>query len=351
MKKFIFYIVLISIIAGCKNEYSHLEEGLYADVQTERGAILLKLYFEDVPVTVANFVSLAEGNNPKVADSLAGTPFFNGLTFHRVIKDFMIESGDPTGKGKGNPGYQFFDEIPRDSIGKPKFKHDGAGVLSMSQDGRRKNTNGSRFFITHKPTPWLDGVNTVFGEVYDGMPTVDSIALNDVIRKVKIVRVGEKAEAFDAPKIFTEATSQYFADKEAKRLKEEADLKAFLENIDQQKESAKETDSGLRILVLNKGDSKGKKFHEAQKTYIDYTVRLEEDGKLIQTTEGRDPFGFVLNEQPMISGVTEALLMMKEGDKYRLFIPYYLAYGETGSRSIPPRADLVFDLEIVNIEE
>jgi cyclophilin family peptidyl-prolyl cis-trans isomerase len=351
MKKFIFYIFLVSIAVGCKNEYSDLEEGLYANMETDKGSILLKLYFEDVPITTANFVALAEGNHPNVVDSLAGKPFFNELGFHRVIKDFMVESGDPTGDGKGNAGYQFFDEIPRDSTGKPKYKHDGAGVLSMSQDGRRRNTNGSRFFITHKPTPWLDGVNTVFGEVYDGMPVVDSIALYDMIQNVNIIRVGSKAQNFNAPKVFKKGTSEYFAEQEAKRLKEEADLKKFLETMDAHKESARETSSGLRILVLKKGDSDGKKFNRAQRVFIDYTVRLEDGGRLIQTTENTEPYGFIMNEQPMISGVTEAIERMREGDKYRLFIPYYLAYGETGRGSIPPKANLVFDLEIVKIGE
>ena len=349
MKRLSYLLFALVILAGCKNEYSDLEDGIYADMDTDQGKVLLKLYHKEVPVTVANFVSLAEGNNTLVVDSLAGKPFYNELGFHRVVKDFMVQGGDPRGDGLGGPGYKFFDEFPRDAEGKLIYKHDGAGVLSMANSG--PNTNGSQFFITHKATPWLNGVHTVFGEVMNGLAVVDSIAQYDMIKSVKIVRIGEEAETFDAPKVFEDPTKQYFAEQEAKRLKIEAEQKAFLENLSKEKESASKTSSGLRILSLKKGDKKGKKFKSSEKVSMHYTVRVEATGALIQSTEEGAPFTFTLDERPMIPGVTEALKNMREGDKARLFIPYYLGYGERGYGPIPPKADIVFDLELLKVGE
>lgn len=161
MKRLVYLLLLIVFIASCKSEYAGLEEGLYADIDTDRGNIIMKLYHKDAPVTVANFVSLSEGTNTMVVDSLASKPFYNELGFHRVVPNFMIQGGDPEGSGLGGPGYRFFDEFPRDSVGNLLYKHNGAGVVSMANGG--PNTNGSQFFITHKPTPWLDGIHTVFG--------------------------------------------------------------------------------------------------------------------------------------------------------------------------------------------
>ena len=348
MKKIV-SLFSILLLLGCHSKYGDLSDGLYADMKTDKGNILLKLHTEDVPITVANFVALAEGNNPLVSDSLRGKPYYNGLGFHRVIKDFKIESGDPEGDGSGGPGYQFFNEFPRDSLGQLIYRHDSYGVLSMVNSKRRTSSVGSQFFITHKPTPWLDGVNTVFGKVVGGMSVVDSIALYDMIHSVDIIRIGNAAKAFNAPKIFTEGTKTFFADLNAKRLKEEADLKALLENLPKDKATAKKTESGLRIFKLKKGNQKGKKFHRAQMASIHYTMRLEEGGKLIQSTDGREPFTFILDKRPMISGVTDALLDMREGDKVRLFIPSYLGYGERGNGPIPPNADLVFDVELLKM--
>lgn len=349
MKKLTYLLFALVVLAGCKNEYGDLEDGIYADMDTDKGTVLLKLYHKEVPITVANFVSLAEGTNTLVVDSLVGKPFYDELGFHRVVKDFIIQGGDPQGDGFGGPGYRFFDEYPRDAEGNLIYKHDGAGVLSMANSGAGTDTNGSQFFITHKPTPWLDGIHTVFGEVMDGLSVVDSIAQYDIIKSVKIVRIGEDAKTFDAPKIFEESTKVFFAEKEAKRLKEEADQKAFLENLPKQKEASKKTDSGLGIFSLEKGDTKGKKFNRAQMAYIHYSVRVESSGALIQSTEGDEPFGFILDKRPMITGVTEAIANMREGDKARLFIPYYLGYGEQGYGPIPPKADIVFDLELVKV--
>lgn len=163
-------------------------EGLYAKIMTSRGDILIRLEFEKTPLTVANFVGLAEGT--KDSNRGKGVRFYDGLTFHRVIPKFMIQGGDPTGRGNGGPGYRFPDEID------PSLSHDGPGVLSMANAG--PGTNGSQFFITHVKTPWLDGKHTVFGHVVDGQTVVDAIRQGDAIDRITIIRVGEKASAFRA---------------------------------------------------------------------------------------------------------------------------------------------------------
>ena len=343
IKSILSVLVFAVLLTACKAaKYPALEDGLYADIQTNKGDILLKLHAKEVPMTVANFVSLIEGDNPKLVDSLQGKKFYDGIKFHRVIKDFMVQSGDPLGTGAGNAGYKFADEFPTDSIGGLIYKHDSKGVLSMANSGPK--TNSSQFFITHKATPWLDRKHSVFGKVEVGLNIVDSIAKNDVINTIDIIRIGSFAKNFNAPKVFetelanVEVKAKEYQEKLAK-LKEE-----FLKS--KGKDKAVKTDSGLRILEINKG--KGKKFNRAIPATMHYTVSLA-DGKLIQSTEGKDPFGFTLDKQPMIAGVTEALLEMREGDKSRLFIPYYLGYGEKTYGPFPAKSDIVFDLELVKV--
>lgn len=357
MKLFkLFFVVAIIVIASCKPaKYADLEKGMYADIETSKGDILCKLYFEDTPLTIASFVSLAEGTNPNVSDSLKGRKFYDGLTFHRVMKDFMIQGGDPAANGKGGPGYRFEDEFPKDSLGNLKYTHNGSGVLSMANGGKGTGTNGSQFFITHKETPWLNGVHTVFGKVKYGQQVVDSIEQGDIIKHVRFIRIGHKAKGFDAAKVFTKelANSKIAKKKRLEDAKkaEEIRYKKFVEDCkiyqaEQGIAKAKKTESGLHILSLKKG--KGKKFSETKPVTINYTISLG-DGKQIQTTEGRAPFVFTLSKQPMIAGVKEAILKMREGDKVRLFIPYYLGYGERAYGPFPPKSDLVFDLELTKV--
>ena len=357
MKTRILQLVLVCsmILSACNSKYKDLEKGIYADVETNKGAIILKLHAEDTPLTVANFISLAEGTNTKVADSLKGKKFYDGLTFHRVIKDFMIQGGDPLATGGGNPGYKFIDEIPRDSSNAVIYKHDGPGVLSMANSG--PGTNGCQFFITHKPTPWLDGKHTVFGKVVTGQSVVDSIAQKDTIKSIEIVRIGSKAKSFDAVKVFEEELSKSEI-KEKERLAKAAevekarydkflvDKEVFHKKMDISK--AIKSESGLHILKLKRG--KGKKFSSAIPVTVNYTLYLA-DGKMIQSTVGSTPFTFTMDKQPMIAGFKEAILKMRVGDKSRLFIPYYLAYGERGGGPFPAKADIIFELELLKVGE
>ena len=338
---FIFFIGFSS----CKSlKYNDLKDGLYADLQTNKGDILLKLYAKEVPMTVANFVALAEGTHPKVSQSFKGKPYFDGITFHRVMQNFMIQGGDPTGTGSGNAGYRFPDEFPSDSLGNLIYKHDSKGVLSMANLGPK--TNSSQFFITHKATPWLDRKHSVFGRVEKGQDVVDSIQKNDTIKKIDIIRVGKFAKNFNAPQVF-----------EIELANAEIKEKQYLEKLEKLKiaflkekgiDKAIETSSGLKILELKKGT--GKKFNRAIPASINYSVYLA-TGKLIQSTEGKPPFTFTLDKQPMIAGVNEAILLMREGDKKRLFIPYYLGYGEETYGPFPEKSDIVFDIELVKVGE
>ena len=170
MKKVYFLITIAIALAGCKSQYSELGDGLFADIQTSKGDIIVQLEYEKTPVTVANFVTLAEGTSPFVADSLKGKPYYDGIIFHRVIKDFMIQTGDPTGTGKGNPGYKFKDEFH------PELQFDRPYLLAMANAGPA--TNGSQFFITTAKTDWLNNRHTIFGEVADeeSRKVVDAIS-------------------------------------------------------------------------------------------------------------------------------------------------------------------------------
>ncbi|MDG1573236.1 peptidylprolyl isomerase [Robiginitalea sp. M366] len=366
-------ILLILLVAGlsatsCKtNHYADLGDGLYAAVRTSKGEIVMKLEYEKTPVTVANFVSLAEGTNPYVSEEFKEKKYYNGITFHRVIKDFMIQGGDPTGTGRGNPGYRFMDEF-NDSL-----MHSGKGILSMANSGPK--TNGSQFFITHAATPWLDGKHTVFGSVVRGMEVVDSIAavpvaqgsnkpVQDVVmEEVDIIRNGKAAKAFDA----VEVMEDYFAAEEARAAERKAELEAFVTRIQEQKATAQTTPTGLAYIVVQ--EPSGEQPAIGDKVWVDYAGWVE-DGTLIDTSEEaiaelfdkrdellqmhRGNFGPVAMDyspdSPLIPGFREALLEMKVGEKRRLFIPPHLGWGERGGGPVPPNAQLVFDIEITGIQ-
>lgn len=345
MKSVKFLLVFAILFAACKSKYPALENGLYADIQTNKGDILIKLHHKDVPMTVANFISLAEGTNPKLEHSKQGIPFYDGLKFHRVIPNFMIQSGDPTGTGAGNAGFKFSDEFPLTDEGELIYKHDKAGVLSMANSG--PGTNSSQFFITHKDTPWLDGKHSIFGQVHVGQSVVDSIQQNDVINKIDIIRIGSKAEKFNAPKVFTDELKNQVARKMEREKKLEEVRKRFQKKMGI--DGATKTDSGLQFLQLQEGN--GKKVNPNIPTTVNYTIYMANGTKVQSTLDTNEPFTFTINDKnrPLIPGWKEGALLMSEGEKARLFIPSYLGYGSHGMGPISPNMDLIFDLEIIKV--
>ena len=343
MKNIKILLVIVVIFTSCKSvKYKDIKEGVYADLITNKGDILLKLYAKDVPMTVGNFVSLAEGNHPKVTDSLQGKKYYNHTVFHRVVKGFITQGGDHTGTGRGNAGYFFPDEFPKDKNEKLLYKHDTKGVLSMANSGRNMNSN--QFFITHEGTPWLDGKHTVFGKVVKGIAVIDSIKEGDSIKKIVILRIGKEAKKFDAIKAFKEGLN-IAKIREKERIKKSAKIKkAFLKEMGIEK--AKETSSGLKILILKKG--KGKKVTSSLPVSAFYTFYTSE-GVLIQSNIGKEPFKFTVDKRPLIAGWKEGVLTMREGDKVRLFIPSYLGFGDKSVGLIPTKSDLVFEIEVLKV--
>jgi len=357
--KVLIVVFSIAIIACKPTKYADLADGLYANMETTKGEILLKLEFEKTPVTVANFVSLAEGTNNEVTDSLKGKPYYDGIIFHRVIKDFMIQGGDPTGTGEGSPGYRFKDEFPKDENGHLLLKHDKPGILSMANAG--PTTNGSQFFITHKETSWLDGKHTVFGNVVVGQAVVDSIVQNDVIEKVEIIKIGKAAKKFKAAKEFTAYMSELAMKNE--RIAKVASDK--LNEFNAIKEKATELPSGLKIFITEtingetpaKGSkvnvncagyfTNGKLFWT---TYKEVAKSFEMIDEQQEKRNGYAPFGTVYSDEAkLIPGFKEGLQKMKYGDKAMLFIPAHLGYGAQGMGGvIPPNTDLVFEIELVS---
>ena len=299
-------------------------EGLYASMITNRGEILIQLHYEQTPVTVMNFVGLAEGKL-KTSGSAApqGTPYYDGLTFHRVLPDFMIQGGDPTGTGTSGPGYQFKDEIVR------FLNHNRPGILSMANAG--PGTNGSQFFITHKATPWLDGKHTIFGAVISGQEVVDRIEQGDCITKVTILRVGESAEAFHVtPEKFEEAQSDAAA-------------------VKKRYPNAKTTASGLLYETTKKG--KGATPKAGNRVEVHYVGTLLDGSKFDSSHDHGRPFVFPVGRGQVIAGWDEGLMLMKAGEKCTLIIPPELGYGAHGAGGeIPPNAWLVFEVELLSFK-
>jgi len=354
-------------------------EGVFANILTTKGTIIVQLEYQKTPVTVANFVSLAEGKNTYVTDEkLKGKPFYNGLKFHRVLKDFMIQGGDPAGNGSGGPGYAFKDEFT-------DLKHNKGGILSMANSGPA--SNGSQFFITHKDTPWLDGVHTVFGHVTEGMDVVNKIEQNDLIIKITISRKGALASKFNAVKVF----SDYYVNKVEEAKKQaaiEAENKAKQQAVQAEnkriyiekygnvikekaaylaatKATATTTASGLQFVLLKKGTDI--KPVDGSTIYFKYAGYFE-DGNVFDTNyeevaktfglfnqaradqNGYQAFPFEAGKKTgLIQGFIEGMGLMHIGDKILLFLPSKLAYGERGAGGvIPPNTSLVFELEITD---
>lgn len=307
-----------------------MKDGLYASLKTTKGTILINFEFEKTPGTVGNFVALAEGNlENKVKPQ--GTPYYNGLKFHRVIADFMIQGGCPLGTGTGSPGYSFDDEFH------PTLKHDKSGILSMANSGPA--SNGSQFFITHVETPWLDNKHTVFGQVIEGQDVVDTIAQNDVLESIEIIRVGENATKYNAVEAFRTF--------EGSRLKRaEAAKKAQEELLESVSAGYEQTNSGLRYKILQKGT--GNKAQKGKNVSVHYKGMLLDGSTFDSSYSRKEPIEFTLGIGQVIAGWDEGIQLLKVGDKARFVIPSDLAYGSRGAGGvIPPDATLIFDVELM----
>ena len=363
MKKYLHItnILLITLLISCANSQSKLSKGLYAEIKTNKGDIMVNLNFKETPITVANFVSLSEGKNKEVSPKYYKKKYYDGLIFHRVIDNFMIQGGCPQGTGMGDPGYKFKDEFNEN------LTHDGPGILSMANSG--PNSNGSQFFITHKETPWLDGRHSVFGKVIDstGIEVVNLIKQNDTIENISIIRVGREARSFKASKIF----SNHFEEEKINKEKKIALLKNIKLGKKMEHETKKSmsisTNSGLQYIKTYK--SNGPKVDPNKVIMTHYAVYFE-DGSLLDTSilEVAEQYDIVnLNrknaggytpiesrvgpDDALIPGFKEGLRLLNVGDKAIIYIPYYLAYGEVGRESmIPPKSNLIFEVEIVELK-
>jgi peptidyl-prolyl cis-trans isomerase A (cyclophilin A) len=310
-----------------------MENGIYAKFNTSRGTILVKLTHDLTPGTVGNFVGLAEGQLENSARPM-GKPYYDGLKFHRVIPDFMIQSGCPQGQGTGGPGYNFDDEFH------PTLRHDGPGVLSMANAG--PGTNGSQFFITHVETAWLDGKHTVFGNVVEGQDVVDAITQGDTIDSLEIVRVGEEAQKWNAIEAF-----RTFEGSREKRLAEQKRLAE--EALEKLAAGFQKTVSGLRYQIIQKGT--GAPAEKGKKVSVHYQGALENGQVFDSSYKRKQPIDFTLGVGQVIEGWDEGIALLKVGDKARFVIPSYLGYGSRGAGGvIPPDATLVFDVELMDVK-
>lgn len=334
-------ILLILTLSGESGmAKTKLKDGLYARFDTSKGDILCSLEFEKTPLTVANFVGLAEGTKDLGGGAKAkGDKFYDGLKFHRVIPDFMVQGGCPLGTGTGGPGYTFPDEID------PELKHSRPGILSMANSG--PGTNGSQFFITHVPTPWLDGKHTVFGHVVSGQDVVNKIQGNDLINSIEIVRVGRAAENFESNQDAFDALLSSFTDRN-----QENELEAMEEAIrliDEQWPDAVTTPSGLKYVVDKEGTGEATP-QAGQSVTVHYTGKLMDGKKFDSSYDRGKPIEFTVGKGQVIKGWDEALLGMKKGEKRVLIIPSSLGYGPSGRGPIPPNATMVFDVELIDFK-
>jgi len=349
------FVLLFFAIGACTAvEKKSLEgkEGVFAIINTPRGDIVVELFYEQTPLTVTNFVGLAEGS----LNAAKGKPFYDGLNFHRVISkgngdkdDFMIQGGDPRGNGSGGPGYQFSDEFVS------TLKHDKPGKLSMANSG--PGTNGSQFFITIVPTPWLDNHHTIFGQVIEGIDVVNKIKQKDAITKITIVRQGASAEQFKATQqewdALNEAAKKNAAQAAAGAQKKDAELAASRSgSLDAAKKflpNASTTADGILYSVTKQGSGavigKGK---TVQTHYTGYFL----NGEKFDSSIGGSPLQFVTAAGQMIPGFDKMVQEMKAGEKRTIILPPAKAYGSRGTPGgeIPPNAFICFDVEVVSVK-
>jgi len=307
-----------------------MQKGLYAQIKTNKGEIILILHHDKSPGTVANFINLSEGKI-KNSHKPMNVPYYDGLKFHRVIPDFMIQTGCPNGTGTGDPGYKFDDEFH------PELRHNKPGILSMANSG--VSTNGSQFFITHVATNWLDDKHTVFGEVVEGLDIVNEIQQDDVIDSIIILRVGDEAEKWNSTEVFNNFKDKKEILIKQRQLKEQQ----IIENLSKDFEV---TPSGLRYKILNKGN--GDSPTKGDKVKVHYKGMLIDETVFDSSYKRNQPIEFNVGIGQVIPGWDEGIMLLKKGEKAKFIIPSNLGYGEAGAGGvIPSNATLVFEVELL----
>ncbi|UFK97946.1 peptidylprolyl isomerase [Kaistella faecalis] len=341
-----------------KETYEGLKDGLYANFQTSKGNMIVKFEDKKAPVTVANFVGLAEGKIENKSKA-KGVPFYDGTIFHRVIKDFMIQGGDPKGTGMGDPGYKFDDE-------KNDLQHTGKGILSMANSG--PNTNGSQFFITEVATPWLDGKHTIFGSVVNGVEVIDAIAnvekgaqdkpkTDVVLEKVAVFTKGDEYKNYDAASIFNDGKGKIQENNKAVMNQIEADKKKKAEEfaanqqklVDDLKAEMQSTTSGLYYKITKA--TNGAAPQRGEEVAVHYAGKLVDGSEFDSSFKRNQPIDIPIGVGQVIKGWDEGIMLLKEGETATLLIPSELGYGSAGAGGvIPPNAWLIFDVELVKVK-
>ena len=348
-KKFICILLCASILismGGCSPMSESMKaiegkDGVFAIMETSQGEIVLELHYKQTPLTVTNFVGLAEGK----LTAAKGKPFYDGLKFHRVIskangdgQDFMIQGGDPAGNGTGGPGYKFPDEFV------DELRHTGPGILSMANAG--PGTNGSQFFITHVATPWLDGKHTVFGKVVAGQDIVNKTKQGDLIKKVTIVRQGEDAKNFTATQEDFDNRLKELKEKNRKA-KEEA-FKKTIEMVEKKFAGSTKTPDGIYYTITKEGN--GEKIGGRKTVTVKYKGYLMND-QVFDSSEFHEPLTFITAGGQMIPGFDMMVQDMKLNEKRTIVLPPDLAYGEAGAGGvIPGNAYIAFDVEVIKVK-
>ena len=330
----VFAFILAVISASCNENDLGLEDGLYAELTTSKGDIILELFADKAPLTVMNFVGLAEGN---LDFANKRGPFYDGLKFHRVIEDFMIQGGDPQGTGSGGPGYKFPDETDNGLI------FDKPGILAMANAG--PNTNGSQFFITHVVTDWLNGKHTVFGHVVRGQEVVDTIEKDDIITSLEILRVGPKASSYKADSD-TFRTIEKAIEQRHRNAEEETMKKTMNEIAARWPNAVRDEETGIYSVTRTEGTGNPPK--AGTKISVHYTGTLIDGTQFDSSRDRNEPFQFNVGQRQVIPGWDYALSQMKKGERRIIILPPEMAYGDRGAGPIPPKSWLVFDVELLD---
>jgi len=315
--------------------FAALDDGIYALIKTNKGEIIVELAYEKAPLTVINFIALSEGS--KESNKEPGIPFYDGIIFHRVIDDFMIQGGDPQGDGRGGPGYQFVDEFS-------DLKHDQPGVLSMANSG--PNTNGSQFFITHVPTPWLDGKHSVFGLVSEGMSVVNSIEQGDIIESISIERIGDQANQFIANEVsFHEQIEKINA---SLRAKQELRQKEFENYVTTSYPGIKKSNLGYFTTITHPGNDKQP--NDGQVVSVDISFKTD-NGQVLR--ESGSPMEFILGSGQIISFIDSNIRDMSIGEDRTIIVTYEAVFGDKPQDRVdsPPISILIFELELLSAED